>query len=228
MSLGASKKKTKGRSLFSFSCDCRNARSVSVSASTSNPSENSKAPNRSQTDTSSSSGDTLATTSFSNIETEGNHDEKSEGATSFSGLLRELRDLERNVKAWGTDHRFPAGKTAEMEPRQRHRRSRSEGRVGESVAVVKDSEDPLRDFKQSMLQMIVEKEIVGRTELRELLVRFLSLNSTRFHGIIIRAFAEIWAEVFAGYDDRPEIIHGTPDILSRSLSQFNMPRSRLY
>uniref|UniRef100_M8BFK6 Transcription repressor n=1 Tax=Aegilops tauschii TaxID=37682 RepID=M8BFK6_AEGTA len=92
---------------------------------------------------------------------------------------------------------------------RRHRRTASEGggrRVEESVAVVKESADPLADFRRSMLQMIVEKEIVGGADLRELLHRFLSLNSPHHHHLILRAFAEIWEEVFSGYERTPDFL----------------------
>lgn len=67
----------------------------------------------------------------------------------------------------------------------------------ESVAVVKESEDPYYDFKDSMLQMILEKEIYAWEDLRELLQRFLSLNSPYQHDSIMRAFTEIWNDIFA-------------------------------
>ncbi|MBA0756135.1 hypothetical protein Gogos_022191 [Gossypium gossypioides] len=71
------------------------------------------------------------------------------------------------------------------------------GRVGgESLAVEKDSDDPYLDFRHSMLQMILEKEIYSKDDLRELLNCFLQLNSPYYHGIIIRAFTEIWNGVF--------------------------------
>ncbi|GJN19978.1 hypothetical protein PR202_gb07299 [Eleusine coracana subsp. coracana] len=73
-------------------------------------------------------------------------------------------------------------------------------------AVVKESADPLGDFRRSMLQMIVEKEIMGDDELRELLLRFLSLNSPQHHHLILRAFAEIWEELFAGYARMPDFL----------------------
>ncbi|PKU61816.1 hypothetical protein MA16_Dca026321 [Dendrobium catenatum] len=56
---------------------------------------------------------------------------------------------------------------------------------------MKDSVDLLSDFRQTMLQMIVEKEIVDVQELWELLQQFLTLNSPRYHGIILRVFGEI-------------------------------------
>ncbi|KAK4366405.1 hypothetical protein RND71_014285 [Anisodus tanguticus] len=60
-----------------------------------------------------------------------------------------------------------------------------------SVAVVKDSDDPFKDFRQSMLQMIMEKEIYTYDDLNELLNCFLTLNSPCHHEVIIQAFMEI-------------------------------------
>ncbi|KAF9680825.1 hypothetical protein SADUNF_Sadunf06G0161700 [Salix dunnii] len=72
------------------------------------------------------------------------------------------------------------------------------GRVGdESVAVEKDSDDPYLDFRHSMLQMILEKQIYSKDDLRQLLDCFLQLNSPYYHGVIIKAFTEIWNGVFS-------------------------------
>ncbi|CAL5357021.1 unnamed protein product [Camellia sinensis] len=72
------------------------------------------------------------------------------------------------------------------------------GRIGgESVAVEKDSDDPYLDFRRSMLQMILEKEIYAKDDLRELLNCFLQLNSPYYHGVIVRAFTDIWNGVFS-------------------------------
>ncbi|CAA0818804.1 Ovate family protein [Striga hermonthica] len=77
------------------------------------------------------------------------------------------------------------------------------GRVGSSVAVEKDSDDPYLDFRRSMLQMILEKEIYARDDLKELLSCFLQLNSPYYHGIIVRAFTEIWNGVYSGRAGSP-------------------------
>ncbi|KAK7268060.1 hypothetical protein RIF29_20745 [Crotalaria pallida] len=78
------------------------------------------------------------------------------------------------------------------------------GRVGtEGVVVEKDSEDPYLDFKQSMLQMILENEIYSKDDLRELLNCFLQLNSPNNHGVIVRAFTEIWNGVFSVRSNSP-------------------------
>ncbi|KAI3794801.1 hypothetical protein L1987_37440 [Smallanthus sonchifolius] len=66
---------------------------------------------------------------------------------------------------------------------------------GSSLAVEKDSSDPYVDFRDSMLQMIVEKEIYGKDDLQELLNCFLQLNSPYYHAIIVRAFTEIWNNI---------------------------------
>ncbi|KAL9676207.1 hypothetical protein QQ045_004420 [Rhodiola kirilowii] len=65
------------------------------------------------------------------------------------------------------------------------------------TAVEMDSNDPYLDFRQSMLQMIIEKEVYLKDDLRELLNCFLQLNAPCHHGIIIKAFTEIWNGMFS-------------------------------
>lgn len=79
---------------------------------------------------------------------------------------------------------------------------------GESVAVEKESDDPYLDFRQSMLQMILENEIYSKEDLRELLTCFLQLNSPYHHGIIVRAFTEIWNGVFSVRSSSPNLYFG--------------------
>lgn len=71
-----------------------------------------------------------------------------------------------------------------------------EGRVKESFAVVKKSKDPYEDFKKSMLEMIVEMEMFEAEDLEQLLQCFLALNSRSYHEVIVRAFMEIWQQMF--------------------------------
>ncbi|XP_043708595.1 transcription repressor OFP7-like [Telopea speciosissima] len=71
-----------------------------------------------------------------------------------------------------------------------------DGKVRESFAVIKRSEHPYEDFKRSMLEMIVEKQMFEARELEQLLHCFLSLNSRQHHGIIVEAFSEIWETFF--------------------------------
>ena len=70
-------------------------------------------------------------------------------------------------------------------------------KLNESIAVVKDSNDPYHDFRQSMLQMILEKQIFSKGDLQELLDCFLELNSPCHHEVIVQAFMEIWNGVIS-------------------------------
>jgi len=65
-----------------------------------------------------------------------------------------------------------------------------------SVAVVKDSNDAHKDFRDSMLQMIFQRQIYTKTDLQDLLECFLRLNATCHHQVIVRAFMEICQETF--------------------------------
>ncbi|KAK9939058.1 hypothetical protein M0R45_015767 [Rubus argutus] len=76
-------------------------------------------------------------------------------------------------------------------------------KMDNSIAVVKDSDDPHQDFRQSMLQMIVEKEIYSKEELQEMLTCFLQLNSRRHHAVIIQAFTEIWNDDLIHISNNP-------------------------
>ncbi|CAN0847381.1 Transcription repressor OFP6, partial [Linum grandiflorum] len=103
-----------------------------------------------------------------------------------------------NITANTTTTTTATRTTAEEDEEEDAKTVRGFGRVGvESMAVEKESDDPYLDFRQSMLQMILEKEIYSKEELRELLNCFLQLNSPYHHGIIVRAFSEIWNSVLS-------------------------------
>ncbi|GMI89483.1 hypothetical protein HRI_002617600 [Hibiscus trionum] len=70
-------------------------------------------------------------------------------------------------------------------------------RVRDSFAVVKRSSDPYNDFRTSMVEMIVERQMFGAEDLEQLLQCFLSLNSRHHHRIIIEVFTEIWETLFS-------------------------------
>jgi len=70
------------------------------------------------------------------------------------------------------------------------------GVVKESVALVKSSYNPYNDFKESMIEMIVEKDIQQSRDLEELLQCYLSLNAVEYHALIVEVFTEVWCEIF--------------------------------
>ncbi|CAL4896823.1 unnamed protein product [Urochloa decumbens] len=65
------------------------------------------------------------------------------------------------------------------------------------VAVEKESSDPRADFRESMVQMVVEMGLCGWDDLRCMLRRLLALNAPRHHAAILAAFAEVCAQLTA-------------------------------
>lgn len=74
-----------------------------------------------------------------------------------------------------------------------------EGKVKDSFAVVKRSSDPYNDFRTSMVEMIIERQIFGGKDLEDLLQCFLSLNSQCHHRVIVEVFTEIWETLFSNW-----------------------------
>ncbi|KAL2331901.1 hypothetical protein Fmac_019482 [Flemingia macrophylla] len=72
----------------------------------------------------------------------------------------------------------------------------SSAKLADSIAVEKESKDPHKDFRDSMLQMIREREIYTESDLQELLECFLQLNAACHHRVIVDAFVEICEEAF--------------------------------
>ncbi|XP_039036574.1 transcription repressor OFP8-like [Hibiscus syriacus] len=72
----------------------------------------------------------------------------------------------------------------------------NESKVKDSFAVVKRSSNPYNDFRTSMVEMIVERQMFGAEDLEQLLQCFLSLNSHHHHRIIIEVFTQIWETLF--------------------------------
>ncbi|XVE88253.1 hypothetical protein DITRI_Ditri19aG0055100 [Diplodiscus trichospermus] len=65
----------------------------------------------------------------------------------------------------------------------------------ESFAMVKCSFDPEKDFRDSMIEMIMEKKISQPEELEELLACYLTLNSDAYHDLIIKVFQQVWLDL---------------------------------
>ncbi|KAG8073273.1 hypothetical protein GUJ93_ZPchr0006g45852 [Zizania palustris] len=201
------KRKKKAASLAArgFMCGCGGAKSVSIVSRFSAAGNISAATTPLTTSSTTTATTTAATSVKTRMTAPGSvheADASAEGTPSVDALLRQLRELERGVRALGV-------REDRVGRAPRHGRSASDwgaaaaaGRRGrleeESEVVVTESDDPLGDFRRSMVHMIVENEIMGAAELRELLQRFLSLNSARHHNLILRAFVDVWEELFAG------------------------------
>ncbi|CAL0313880.1 unnamed protein product [Lupinus luteus] len=66
------------------------------------------------------------------------------------------------------------------------------GKVKDTFAVVKHSSDPYNDFRTSMVEMIIEKQIFSLRDLKNLLQCFLSHH----HNTIVEVFTEIREALF--------------------------------
>ncbi|KAH0470943.1 hypothetical protein IEQ34_000666 [Dendrobium chrysotoxum] len=65
----------------------------------------------------------------------------------------------------------------------------------DSFVVVKSSSDPKGDFRESMVDMIVENNLFSLKELEELLACYLLLNSSEYHDLIVEVFEKIWSDI---------------------------------
>ncbi|KAL6542756.1 hypothetical protein OROHE_010276 [Orobanche hederae] len=90
-------------------------------------------------------------------------------------------------------------KKARMKMKKDERKEKSEeeeaGTAFSSFAVVMNSFDPQRDFRDSMVEMISEKGIRRSQDLEELLACYLDLNSDEYHDIIIKVFLKVRFEL---------------------------------
>ncbi|XP_027336555.1 transcription repressor OFP1-like [Abrus precatorius] len=67
--------------------------------------------------------------------------------------------------------------------------------LSDSFAIVKSSFNPQKDFRESMVEMIVENNIRASKDLEDLLACYLSLNSDEYHDLIIKVFKQIWFDL---------------------------------
>nr|TKW12032.1 hypothetical protein SEVIR_5G010900v2 [Setaria viridis] len=74
----------------------------------------------------------------------------------------------------------------------------AEEQVRKGFAVVKRSRDPYADFRSSMVEMIVGRQLFGAPDMERLLRSYLSLNAPRHHPVILQAFSDIWIVVHGG------------------------------
>ncbi|KAK7310900.1 hypothetical protein RJT34_08686 [Clitoria ternatea] len=123
-------------------------------------------------------------------------DEFSEERESRSGGSRHRRKVSSSVRKVQRVRFQSLESRRGEEEKKKKKTAMMEGKVKESFAVVKKSKDPYEDFKKSMMEMITEMEMSEAEELEQLLQCFLALNSRSYHAMIVRAFMEIWQQMF--------------------------------
>ena len=65
----------------------------------------------------------------------------------------------------------------------------------DSFAVIKCSSNPKQDFRDSMIEMIEDKQISKAEEMEELLACYLTLNADEYHDLIIKVFRQVWFDM---------------------------------
>ncbi|KAJ7540780.1 hypothetical protein O6H91_10G030600 [Diphasiastrum complanatum] len=120
-------------------------------------------------------------------------------------------EIEDNRMTWESGH-FQSANRASSTVRRKslhhrtkaHRRKTSQmqlptglqGKVKDSIPEVILSQNPYKDFRHSMISMILEKDLKRTTDLEELLQCYISLNAPYFSSLIIQAFSELWFQIF--------------------------------
>ncbi|KAG0461385.1 hypothetical protein HPP92_021682 [Vanilla planifolia] len=110
---------------------------------------------------------------------------KKKGRKPSSSSLRRRRAARGLYCGWAYDGYRPLVSISTAEKRKEKEETKT------AFSVVKLSTDPYGDFRYSMVEMIVEKQIFGARELQWLLHTYLSLNSLQNHPAILRAFADV-------------------------------------
>ncbi|KAL8206000.1 hypothetical protein R6Q57_009551 [Mikania cordata] len=67
-----------------------------------------------------------------------------------------------------------------------------QNKFSSSCCIVKSTFDPCKELKESMMEMIVDCNILASQDLEKLLAFYLSLNSNEYHDMIVKSFEEIW------------------------------------
>ncbi|OEL13241.1 hypothetical protein BAE44_0025741 [Dichanthelium oligosanthes] len=95
--------------------------------------------------------------------------------------------------------RAPAGGKKQVKAKKKKMYEKKTGQPeedgGVGVAVEKESCDPRADFRDSMVQMVVEMGLCDWDGLRGMLRRLLALNAPRHHTAILTAFAEVCTQL---------------------------------
>lgn len=86
-------------------------------------------------------------------------------------------------------------KKAKMREKKTKETALREAAILDSYAVAKSSFNPQKDFRDSMIEMIIEKGIETPEELEELLACYLTLNCDEYHDLIIEVFRQVYFEL---------------------------------
>jgi uncharacterized protein (TIGR01568 family) len=124
-------------------------------------------------------------------------------STSFPSSRAATQDYYYHGRAGAAATKQDEEKQAKKKRQQDIKMGDWEADDGLGVAVEKDSSDPRADFRESMVQMVVEMGLCDWDGLRSMLRRLLALNAPRHHAAILTAFAEVCAQIVAAPSSPP-------------------------
>ncbi|GAU35401.1 hypothetical protein TSUD_160520 [Trifolium subterraneum] len=140
-----------------------------------------------------------------------NDEHNVKGSLKVKILKEEQRNLNTNTPSRRFSMSSPSVKLRINSPRISSKKIQSHGRksvslnttssasnrrsLSDSFAIVKSSMNPQRDFRESMVEMIVQYNIRTSKDLEDLLACYLSLNSDEYHEVIIKVFKQIWFDL---------------------------------
>ncbi|KAL5058319.1 hypothetical protein RYX36_029923 [Vicia faba] len=138
--------------------------------------------------------------------TSSNDEHNVKGSLKVKILKEEQRYTNSNTPSRRFSVSSPAVKLRINSPRISSKKVQTHGRksvssngnrrsLSDSFAIVKSSMNPQRDFRESMVEMIVENNIRTSKDLEDLLACYLSLNSDEYHQVIIKVFKQIWFDL---------------------------------
>ncbi|KAL5732184.1 hypothetical protein ACHQM5_004832 [Ranunculus cassubicifolius] len=126
-------------------------------------------------------------------------DEKQRKPVSVNSEVQKRNRVKQSckVKVQSPRRTPPRGEFCKIKALEDMKKARKKTRPPlESLAVKKNSFDPQKDFKDSMMEIIVERGIRKPEELENLLACYLSLNSDEYHDHIVKAFRQVWLDLY--------------------------------
>lgn len=136
-----------------------------------------------------------------------NQQQNIKGSLKVKILKEEKNNINTNTPSRRFSLSSPGVKLRINSPRISSRKIQGHGRksvsndssnrrsLSDSFAIVKSSMNPQRDFRESMVEMIVQNNIRTSKDLEDLLACYLSLNSDEYHELIIKVFKQIWFDL---------------------------------
>ncbi|KAG9455086.1 hypothetical protein H6P81_007990 [Aristolochia fimbriata] len=143
--------------------------------------------------------------------------ERGEPSASLAHTLVQER-LEEMVRGKETGEQYSsAAKKNKKKSEEMREKGFDKKRCIVMIAMDKYSENPMEDFRLSMMEVIIWKGIGDARELRSLLNCYLSMNTEECRPLILRAFHEVCAQLFA----RTSILLLNPnDLIHNSRTAF--------